>query len=283
MATQPSDEPSDMKLLRQRLKIDARTKPGTLAAAAALARDSGLDAAKVFDEHKVPPGSHTRAKALAERIAREALLEHPDRSDAENQWLPADTLLVTGAWITTNAPGLLNVVTDPLVISTDGKHATRVVRAHLADCGEVQLDEIDYDLTLKENETQTNRDEKHRLREKACIRRLDAAAAEARRIKKIASQRERRADETAVRCVLDRIIVRLERQAQMVLQAQMLPLHWQCPAGCTDHCARVSFRQQCLPSAGIVSSSLRQLWESKRITPFGKFVGPSALKHLGGF
>ena len=74
MVTQPSDEPSDMKLLRQRLKIDARTKPGTLAAAAALARDSGLDAAKVFDEHKVPPGSHTRAKVLAERIARESLL-----------------------------------------------------------------------------------------------------------------------------------------------------------------------------------------------------------------
>ena len=111
---------------------------------------------------------------------------------------------------------------------------------------------------------------------------MDAAAAEVHRAKKVQAQRERRADEAAVRSVLDRVIVRVERQAQMQRQAQVQPcVHWQCPAGCTDfgQCARMSFRQQHTPSNDSVSASLRQLWEAKHVTPFGKFVGPNGCRY----
>ena len=40
----------DMKVLRQRLNLDARTKPGMLAAAAALPNDSSLDPSIVLKE-----------------------------------------------------------------------------------------------------------------------------------------------------------------------------------------------------------------------------------------
>ena len=69
------DEPAEMKALRQRLKLDARTKPGTLAAEAALARDASLDPVKVFEVSSVPTGSQGRAKALAARVLRDNLLE----------------------------------------------------------------------------------------------------------------------------------------------------------------------------------------------------------------
>ena len=87
-----TDESADMKVLRQRLKLDARTKPGTLAAAAALAGDRSLVASKVFEAHKVPAGSQGRAKELAARIVRESLLD-PD-AEPSNVWLPTESLLV---------------------------------------------------------------------------------------------------------------------------------------------------------------------------------------------
>ena len=106
---------------------------------------------------------------------------------------------------------------------------------------------------------------------------MDGVAAAAYRAKKAAEQHQRREDEAAVRSCLDRIIVRVERQAW----AQPSAHQWQCPAGCTNcaPCARVSFRQQCLPSSDSVSSSLRHLWEGKRATPFGRFVAPSGYRY----
>jgi hypothetical protein len=107
-----------MKVLRQRLKVNAKTKPATLAAAAALARDSSLDEAKLFDVHKVARGrAQVHAKALAARIVRESLLD--PASASSSAWLFLRALcspLHTGNWIKANAPGLLEVEADPLVV-----------------------------------------------------------------------------------------------------------------------------------------------------------------------
>ena len=65
-----------------------------------------------------------------------------------------------------------------------------------------------YDLVLRDGETTTARDDKHRRREEACFRRLDAAAAEAYRAQRAREQRCRRADEAAVRDVLYNAIER---------------------------------------------------------------------------
>ena len=130
MAAQPNGESADMKTLRQRLKLDARTKPGMLAAAAALARDGSLDVGKVCDEHIVPAGSHGRAKALAARIVRESLLDPaPERSSAEEQWLPAATLQLTDTWIKANAPSLIEVRAEAAVASADGRRPARKARS----------------------------------------------------------------------------------------------------------------------------------------------------------
>ena len=90
MAQLASDamEPADIEVLRLQLKLDNRTKPGTLAAAAALATDAGRDPAKIVSEHSVPPGSQGRAKALAARIASLSKMVAPA------SWRPGDTLVV---------------------------------------------------------------------------------------------------------------------------------------------------------------------------------------------
>ena len=195
MADQSGDEPAAMKVLRQRLKLDTRTKPGMLAVAAALARESSLDPATVLKS--VPPGSHGRAKALAARIASLPAVNEPSR------WLPGDELLLRPEWIKANAPALLSIWTGSLAFSTDGLRATRAVRVHISGCDdETRADEVVYDLTLRDGETQKNRDDKHRCRESACIRRLDAAAADAYQARRVQEQRSRRADEAAVREVL---------------------------------------------------------------------------------
>lgn len=79
-----------------------------------------------------------------------------------------------------------------------------------------------YDLVLRDGETQKARDDKHRRREEACIRRLDAAAADAHRAKRARERRSRRVNEAAVRDVLEDVIVQLERQAQQAARAERL-------------------------------------------------------------
>jgi hypothetical protein len=209
-----ADEPADMKALRRRLKLDNHTKPDMLAAAAAFALDASLDLAKVLSEHKVPLSSRGRAKALAARIA--SLPE----AEAAERWLPADTLLLRPDWIQTNAAGLLAISTDALVISSDGQHAMRTVRAQVSGSDETRADKVVYDLLLRDGETHKAREEKHRLREKACIRRLDDAAAAAHRVRRGCEQRRRRTDEAAVRDVLEHMIVQLEQQAQREERAE---------------------------------------------------------------
>ena len=65
--------PSFMSL-RQRLKLDKRMKPEMLAAAVDLALDEKLLPTKACADRKLPAGSHSRAKALAERIVNSGLL-----------------------------------------------------------------------------------------------------------------------------------------------------------------------------------------------------------------
>ena len=218
MAQLASDvmEPADIKALRLQLKLDNRTKPGMLAAAAALAADAGRDPAKVFSEHSVPAGSQGRAKALATRIASLSTAMAPA------SWLPGDALLLSEHWIRAHTSSVVAVTSGALAVSDDGRHATRLMSACIADCDADRTDEIVYDLVLRDGETQKARDDKHRRREEACIRRLDAAAADAHRAKRAREQRSRRVNEAAVRDVLEDVIVQLERQAQQEARAKRL-------------------------------------------------------------
>ena len=212
------EEPAEMKVLRKQLKLDARTKPEMLAAAAALAAaqrgEAGPDQVKLLLD-KVPPGSQGRAYALAKRIALQ-----PAAAPEADQGLPGEALLLRSVWISTNAPSIWSISTDTLEIAADGQHATRIVRAHFAEGDAPRVDEVVYDLILRNGETAQNRDDRHRRREEACIRRLDESAATAHRARRAREQRERRADEAAVREVLDRTIGELERQAQQEERAE---------------------------------------------------------------
>ena len=98
--------------LRQRLKLDNRTKLEMLAAAVDLALDPKLLPTKACADRKLPAGSHSRAKALADRIVGNGLLNlcKPDPQDAPappliNSGL-SDSLLVQPCWIAEHAPGL---------------------------------------------------------------------------------------------------------------------------------------------------------------------------------
>ena len=219
VASAEGDEPAEMKALRQRLKLDARTKPGTLAAAAALARDASLDPVKVFEMNSVPTGSQGLAKVLAARVLRDHLLEREALEPALERWLPADALLLTDDWIKSAAPGLLGISTNPVVLSDDALHATRMVRAQVKGCDEVKVSLITYDLVLSEGESQKKWNDKHRWREQECIRRLEGEAAVIHRAQKSRRRQELRAkeaksqaQESAVRKVLNGVIYRLEQQ-----------------------------------------------------------------------
>lgn len=88
-------EPAKMmhEELRQRLKLDKRTKSEMLAAAVDLALDAKLLPTKACTDRKLPAGSHTRAKALAARIVSEGLLglctPTPDAQQQQPEALPA--------------------------------------------------------------------------------------------------------------------------------------------------------------------------------------------------
>ena len=99
---------------------------------------------------------------------------------------------------------------------------SRPIYACIGDSDTDRADVV-YDLLLCDGETPKARDDKHRRREEACIRHLDAAAAEAHRAKPRArEQRSRRVNEAAVRDVLEDVIVQLERQAQQEARAKRL-------------------------------------------------------------
>ena len=216
LAPEPNEEPDEIRALRQRLKLDARTKPSMLAAAVALAQDTdaGRDPAKVFRDHSIPSGSQGRAKALAARIVSLPAAAAPA------SWLPGNALLLQANWIQAHASSVAAVTLGALVVADDGQHAARPIYARFIGSDVSQADEVVYDLVLRDGETHKARDDKHRRREEGCIRRLDGAAAGAHRAKRAREQRSRRADEEAVRGALEHVIVQLERQAQQEARAE---------------------------------------------------------------
>ena len=267
-----SDVLDDSRQLRQRLKLDDRTKDNMLAAAVALARDE--DAARVFQNHGIVAGSRARAKALADRVR--SLMAASLEQAAPEHWLPAGCLLLRPVWIKQNAPNIIDWWADPLVVSADGQHATRTIHVRLPE--ELKTDAIVYDLRLRNGETEQNRHDKHRSREEACVRRLDSAAAAAYRARKSELQREQRltqqtGDEDAVvRRILDNLIARLEREASRE------QLTWHCPGGCApgSDCARAAFRMRCLPGDDDLRQLLHAQWRQQRkLVEFGKFRGES--------
>ena len=162
---------------------------------------------------RVPAGSQGRAKALAARITSLSTTVAPA------SWRPGDALILSADWIRANASSGFAVRSGALAVSDDGQHATRPIYACIGDSDTDRADVV-YDLLLCDGETPKARDDKHRRREEACIRRLDAAAAEAYRAKRAREQRSRRADEAAVRDVLYNAIVQLEQQAQQDERAE---------------------------------------------------------------
>ena len=208
--------------LRRQLKLDKRTKDEMLAAAVALALDANMLPTKACADRKLPAGSHTRAKALADRIVSGGLLGmcSPDASAPPliDSGL-SDYLLVQQSWISDNAPGLREVTAGQLVISSDGRQATRTISARLDGQSELlSSTSVNYAMLTNDADHKLIRD-RNRRKEEAAILALDSSGAAEHRAKKARLQqglREQRqcADaETVVQSVLKRLISQLERQA----------------------------------------------------------------------
>ena len=210
--------------LRQRLKLDNRTKLEMLAAAVDLALDPKLLPTKACADRKLPAGSHSRAKALADRIVGNGLLNlcKPDPQDAPappliNSGL-SDSLLVQPCWIAEHAPGLSDISAGPLILSSDGKGATRSVLARLDNQQEMLSCTVEYDVPTASSDRKLVAD-RHRRREEAAILSLDSSAAAARRAKKARLQqglREQRQDvgeDKVLRSVLEALVSQVERRA----------------------------------------------------------------------
>ena len=210
--------------LRQRLKLDKRTKPEMLAAAVDLALDRNLLPTKACSDRKLPPGSHTRAKALADRIVANGLLDLCN-SDAQKE-LAVPPLAIAGlpqhlllqpSWIAEHASNLRDVSAGPPVLSSDGKGATRNIFARLDNQSEQLSVTIEYiagcssDLKLLAD--------RHRRREEAAILSLDCSAAAEHRAKKARQQqglREQRQgvdEDKVLQSALERLISQVERRA----------------------------------------------------------------------
>ena len=84
-----------------------------------------------------------------------------------------------------------------------------------------------------------------------------------------------REQEREVRDVLDRLILRVERSTIRERSQQTRPrAPWRCPAGCKLDdlsCARLRFRQQCVPWRPSIQKQQRQLWDQEHLTQ-GDFV-----------
>ena len=78
-----------------------------------------------------------------------------------------------------------------------------------------------------------------------------------RRAKRAKLERDRYAAAKEVANVLNRVILRVERQIDRELRAQ--EHGWRCPAGCTSDCARERFRLQCAPTRATIEAMRREL------------------------
>lgn len=103
------------------------------------------------------------------------------------------------------------------------------------------------------------------------MRSLDlSGAAEAHAARDAEMQRVACAAQREVRDVLDRVIVRVEREIQREARTRARAAHqpWRCPAGCKrgSHCAREAFRERCLPTLAAIQAQRRKQWDSENLT-----------------
>ena len=210
--------------LRQRLKLDKRTKPEMVAAAVDLALDADLLPTTACAGRKLPAGSHTRAKALAARIVGEGLLNlcQPEVQDAPASPLInaglSDLLLVQQTWIVEHAPNLRDVTVGPLVHSSNGRAATRTISARLDGQEQVLSSSVNYDVPTISSERKLMAD-RNRRKEEAAILALDSDAAVEHRAKRARLQqglREQRQDmdeDKVLQSMLEALVSQVERRA----------------------------------------------------------------------
>lgn len=146
---------------------------------------------------------------------------------------------------------------------------------------------MDYTLPPAEGERESaskRRGDRHRDREVRKLRRMDLSGAAERHAAADAERhRVTREHDREVGDVLDRVIVRIERQFQREGRAcSQAAKPWRCPAGCRNGmtllgrgddrqgmfcpCARAAFRLQCLPSRADIQRQQRALWDDEHLT-----------------
>ena len=254
MATEPTAPAptSDNALiaeLRSRLKVPRSSelpKHDHVAIAVRLARDPEIDPSKGnFWARSGITSSQTRAriKTLARRMAAEGHLAAAEQAVAVPQPSSAllfahagimESLLVQQDWIAKRTPVLSDLRVEPLVLSADGRHATRVIvvkrdldlldelfKAEQWEGGrglleELARGEIKYDLPPADGEgkaAKKRRLDRYRQSEKAVLRKLDVVAEGRRawrRHEQIAERRERTS--VQVPAVLEDIIRTVEHE-----------------------------------------------------------------------
>ena len=96
-----------------------------------------------------------------------------------------------------------------------------------------------------------------------------SGAAEAHAARDAEMQRVARMAAREVRGVLDRVIVRVAHEIQRGGRTRSQAAQpWRCPAGCKrgSHCARETFREQCLPTSAAIQAQQRKQWDDESLT-----------------
>ena len=222
----------------------------------------------------------SKPKQVTEWIARlEKLVQVPASE-------PDSGLLVQTAWIEQNVPGIRELAVASMVVSPGKRHGTRLIDAvSSTPLGSTRATSttVDYMLPPAQGESESEgkkRTRRHWNREANQLRSLDlTGAAEAHAARDAEMQRVARAAEREVRDVLDRVIVRVEREIQREARTRARaaalgaaqPWRWCCPAGCKrgSHCAREAFRERCkqrdlAPVA--IQAQRRKQWDSENLT-----------------
>ena len=218
----------------------------------------------------------SRPKLVSDWVDRLAKLDQICESPA------GGGLLVQPEWWAEQLPGISDVKAGPLQISPGKTHGKRTISAvSTTPLGSTRQTEalVEYTLPPAEGEPQSaskRRDGRHWHREESKLRSLDlSGAAEARAAREAERQRLVREREREVRDVLDRLILRVERSIIRERLQQTRPrAPWRCPAGCKLDdlsCARLRFRQQCVPWRPSIQKQQRQLWDQEHLTQ-GDFV-----------
>jgi len=219
----------------------------------------------------------SKPKQVTDWIARlEKLVQAPASE-------PDSGLLVQTAWIEQNVPGIRELAVASMVVSPGKRHGTRSIDAvSSTPLGSTRATSttVDYTLPPAQGERESEgkkRTRRHWNREANQVRSLDlSGAAEAHAARDAEMQRVARAAEREVRDVLDRVIVRVEREIQREARTRARaaalgaaqPWRWCCPAGCKrgSHCAREAFRERCLPTLAAIQAQRRKQWDSENLT-----------------